>query len=72
MSPVPSFATHRHPALSSSTRGHNLALALRCVAANSGTVSRAGISASTGLTRSTASSLVDELIARTIAHRATG
>lgn len=63
MSPVPSFAAHRHPAPSSSTRGHNLALALRCVAANSGAVSRAGIAASTGLTRSTASSLVDGLIA---------
>lgn len=46
----------------SDSRSHNLGMALRCVAAGSGAISRAGIAASTGLHRSTASSLVDELI----------
>jgi predicted NBD/HSP70 family sugar kinase len=48
--------------VSGGSRGQNLALALGCVATHSGAVSRAGISARTGLHRSTASSLVDELI----------
>ena len=55
-------AADRHPARPGTLRGHNLGLALRCVAANCGEISRAGISVSTGLNRSTASSLVDELI----------
>jgi len=62
MIPLSSRVARRHPARSGGLRGHNLGLALRCVAASSGTISRAGISASTGLNRSTASSLVDELI----------
>ncbi|GAA2640185.1 transcriptional regulator [Paractinoplanes durhamensis] len=45
------------------TRAHNLALALRHVAESPGDISRAGISARTGLNRSTTSSLIDELIA---------
>ncbi|GLY06247.1 MULTISPECIES: ROK family transcriptional regulator [Actinoplanes] len=43
-------------------RATHLALALRCVAEQSGEISRAGIAAGTGLNRSTASSLIDELI----------
>jgi predicted NBD/HSP70 family sugar kinase len=62
MASVSSRAAHRHPTTSGSPRSNNLALALRCVADNSGEVSRADISASTGLNRSTASSLIDELI----------
>ena len=57
-----SLVTRRPPVRSGNVRGHNLGLALRCVAAGRGEISRAGISARTGLTRSTASSLVDELI----------
>jgi predicted NBD/HSP70 family sugar kinase len=44
-------------------RAAHLGLAMRCVADGSGEISRAGISAATGLNRSTASSLVDELMA---------
>lgn len=63
MTSLPALAARRHPARSGSVlRGHNLGLALRCVAAGSGEISRAGISAATGLNRSTSSSLVDELI----------
>ena len=62
MAPTTSLVIRRRGARSGSLRGHNLALALRCIAVASGQVSRADISASTGLNRSTASSLVDELI----------
>ncbi|BAL90162.1 putative ROK-family transcriptional regulator [Actinoplanes missouriensis 431] len=44
-------------------RAAHLALALRCVAEQSGAISRAGISAATGLNRSTACSLIEELMA---------
>ena len=60
MSPT---ATARGPARAASRpRAAHLALALRCVAEQSGAISRAGISAATGLNRSTACSLIDELI----------
>lgn len=62
MTSLSSPAARHHPARSGSLRGHNLGLALRCVAAGSAAVSRATISTTTGLNRSTASSLVDELI----------
>jgi predicted NBD/HSP70 family sugar kinase len=51
------------PARQSGLRTHNLALALREVATAARPVSRAGIAAATGLTRATASTLVDTLIA---------
>jgi predicted NBD/HSP70 family sugar kinase len=51
------------PVRQSSVRAHNLALVLQTVAANADRPSRAGISASTGLTRATVSALVDDLIA---------
>jgi len=57
-----SLTTRTNPARPGNLRGHNLGLALRCVASASGEISRAGISTSTGLNRSTASSLVDELV----------
>jgi predicted NBD/HSP70 family sugar kinase len=44
------------------TRAHNLAVTLGHIASRPGALSRAGISERTGLNRSTASSLVDELI----------
>ncbi|BBH70600.1 xylose repressor [Actinoplanes sp. OR16] len=44
-------------------RAAHLGLAMRCVAEQAGAISRAGISAATGLNRSTASSLIDELLA---------
>ncbi|WP_229073281.1 ROK family protein [Actinoplanes sp. DH11] len=43
-------------------RAAHLAMALHCVAEQSGEISRAGISAATGLNRSTACSLIEELI----------
>ena len=51
------------PARQSSLRDHNLGLALTQVAHSAAPVSRADIAAATGLTRSTASTLVDSLIA---------
>ena len=45
-----------------SLRATNLSLVLRTVLANPGTVSRAAVSAHTGITRATVSRLVDELI----------
>ncbi len=44
-------------------RAHNLALALRQIMANPGSINRAGIAAQTGISRATMSRLVDELIA---------
>ena len=52
-------------------RRHNLALVLREVAGGE-PVSRAGVAARTGLTRGTVSSLVEELIAAGLHHRAGG
>jgi predicted NBD/HSP70 family sugar kinase len=49
------------PAGQATVRRHNLALVLGCVASGE-PVSRAGVSALTGLTRSTVSSLVEELL----------
>lgn len=49
------------PAGQATVRRHNLALVLGCVATDE-PVSRAGVSALTGLTRSTVSSLVEELL----------
>jgi predicted NBD/HSP70 family sugar kinase len=46
-----------------SLRTHNLGLVLRHVAASERPISRADVSAATGLTRATVSTLVDELIA---------
>jgi predicted NBD/HSP70 family sugar kinase len=51
------------PVRQSSVRAHNLALVLQTVANSSDRPSRAGIAASTGLTRATVSALVDDLIA---------
>ncbi len=51
------------PARQQSLRDHNLALALRVVADAAGPVSRAQIAAATGLTRATASTLVELLLA---------
>lgn len=56
-------ASRSVPARQRSLRDHNLALALQLVAAAGTPVSRAQIAASTGLTRATASALVEELIA---------
>ena len=50
------------PARQQSLRDHNLALALRVVADAAGPVSRAQIAAATGLTRATASTLVELLL----------
>jgi predicted NBD/HSP70 family sugar kinase len=50
------------PARQRSLRDHNLGLALRQVAGSAEPVSRADIAAATGLTRSTASTLVDALL----------
>lgn len=47
----------------STLRETNLAVVLRCVCASEEPVSRAGVAAATGLTRSTVSRLVDELVA---------
>lgn len=47
----------------STLRETNLAVVLRSVCAAEGSVSRAGVAAATGLTRSTVSRLVDELVA---------
>jgi predicted NBD/HSP70 family sugar kinase len=52
------------PARQRSLRDHNLGIALRQVAHAPEPVSRADIAAATGLTRSTASTLVDALLAR--------
>jgi predicted NBD/HSP70 family sugar kinase len=49
------------PARQEALRQHNLALVLQCIAADE-PVSRAGISAVTGLTKTTVSSLVDDLV----------
>ena len=51
------------PARQQSLRDHNLALALRVVADATGPVSRAQIASATGLTRATASTLVELLLA---------
>ncbi|MEV0902849.1 ROK family protein [Actinoplanes sp. NPDC049802] len=53
---------HRHDTSAVNPRAAHLSLALRHVAEASGQISRAGIAARTGLNRSTASSLIDELI----------
>lgn len=47
----------------STVRETNLAVVLRCICAAEEPVSRAGVAAATGLTRSTVSRLVDELVA---------
>jgi predicted NBD/HSP70 family sugar kinase len=52
------------PVRQGSLRAHNLALVLRQVAASPTPVSRAGVAATTGLTRATISTLVDELLSR--------
>jgi predicted NBD/HSP70 family sugar kinase len=49
------------PARQEALRQHNLALVLQCIAAAE-PVSRAGIAAATGLTKTTVSSLVDDLV----------
>ena len=51
------------PVRQRSLRTHNLGLVLRNVAASSHPVSRADLAAATGLTKSTVSTLVDELLA---------
>lgn len=51
------------PARQRSLRDHNLSLALRLVAGAPGPMSRAQIAAASGLTRATASTLVDALLA---------
>lgn len=55
--------TVERPARQSSVRGHNLALAFQVVAEAGGPVSRAQVAAATGLTRATASTLADALLA---------
>lgn len=59
------MATSRpdHPADQRSVRNHNLALALRQITSAQSPVSRADIATATGMTRATASSLVQALIA---------
>src|SRR5437899_6463326 len=52
----------RRPARQDAVREHNLALVMGEIARASDPVSRADISASTGLTRATVSSLVDALL----------
>jgi predicted NBD/HSP70 family sugar kinase len=56
-------ASRSVPARQRSLRDHNLALALRLVADAAQPVSRAQIAATTGLTRATASALVEDLLA---------
>ncbi|WP_130491104.1 ROK family transcriptional regulator [Motilibacter rhizosphaerae] len=57
------MATHDHAAARvEGVRRRNLALAVRVISAEPGPVSRAHIAARTGMTRSTASSLVDDLV----------
>ena len=51
------------PARQASLRSHNLGLALRLVAGSPGPVSRAQVAAATGLTRATASTLAEALLA---------
>lgn len=50
------------PVRQSSVRAHNLALVLRTVANSPDPISRASVSAATGLTRATVSALVDDLV----------
>ncbi|HET6479362.1 MAG TPA: ROK family protein [Actinoplanes sp.] len=57
------MSASRSPVRQSSVRAHNLALVLQTVANGSDHPSRAAISATTGLTRATVSTLVDDLIA---------
>ncbi|HET8787121.1 MAG TPA: helix-turn-helix domain-containing protein, partial [Actinomycetes bacterium] len=54
--------TGRSPARQDALRHHNLALVLQCIAASE-PVSRARIAATTSLTKTTVSSLVDDLVA---------
>jgi predicted NBD/HSP70 family sugar kinase len=64
MHPVPASAPPGVVLAHQSTlRESNLAVVLRCVCAAQEPVSRAGVAAATGLTRSTVSRLVDELVA---------
>ncbi len=64
MHPVPAAAPPGVVLAHQSTlRESNLAVVLRCVCAATEPVSRAGVAAATGLTRSTVSRLVDELVA---------
>ena len=49
------------PARQEGLRQHNLALVAQCIAAGE-PVSRAGIATATGLTKTTVSSLVDDLV----------
>lgn len=51
------------PVRQANLRAHNLGLVLRRVAESTGPVSRADVSAATGLTRATVSALVDDLVA---------
>jgi predicted NBD/HSP70 family sugar kinase len=57
------FGRAGRPVRQGALRGHNLGLALRLVAEATTPVSRARIAAITGLTRATASTLVDALVA---------
>ncbi|WP_130014254.1 ROK family transcriptional regulator [Serinicoccus sediminis] len=62
---MPTLAAAAAPVLAhqSTLRESNLAVVLRCVCASPEPVSRAGVASATGLTRSTVSRLVDELVA---------